>query len=125
MVVEGAIRSGALSTARWAEALPALDLASACHTSHVGRAHLEHRRAYVSGSSRELASALAGQGLAPSPLEAGVAGTVWLFTGQGSQEQGMGMELYNSSDVAKEVWDRADKYLMNTYGKITANRMSY
>lgn len=43
--------------------------------------------------------------------------TAYIFTGQGSQEQGMGMDLYASSAVAKEVWDRADKYLMDTYGE--------
>ena len=42
--------------------------------------------------------------------------TAYVFTGQGSQEQGMGMDLYNSSAVAKEVWDRADKYLLDNYG---------
>lgn len=41
----------------------------------------------------------------------------YVFTGQGSQEQGMGMELYNSSPVAKEVWDRADRHFMDQYGK--------
>ena len=45
--------------------------------------------------------------------------TAYVFTGQGSQEQGMGMDLYASSPVAKEVWDRADKYLLDTYGKFT------
>lgn len=40
----------------------------------------------------------------------------YVFTGQGSQEQGMGMELYNSSEVAKEVWDRADKHFLDNYG---------
>ncbi|KAK4493919.1 hypothetical protein PRZ48_015105 [Zasmidium cellare] len=40
----------------------------------------------------------------------------YVFTGQGSQEQGMGMELYNSSEVAKAVWDRADKHFMDNYG---------
>ena len=42
--------------------------------------------------------------------------TAYVFTGQGSQEQGMGMELYGSSSVAKEVWDRADNYLLDNYG---------
>ncbi|KAL9947011.1 hypothetical protein D7B24_008910 [Verticillium nonalfalfae] len=42
--------------------------------------------------------------------------TAYVFTGQGSQEQGMGMELYASSPVAKDVWDRADTYLMDNYG---------
>lgn len=40
----------------------------------------------------------------------------YVFTGQGSQEQGMGMELYASSPVAKEVWDRADAHFMENYG---------
>lgn len=42
----------------------------------------------------------------------------YVFTGQGSQEQGMGMELYASSPVAKEVWDRADRHFMENYGKL-------
>ncbi|TVY42212.1 Fatty acid synthase subunit beta [Lachnellula occidentalis] len=42
--------------------------------------------------------------------------SAYVFTGQGSQEQGMGMELYASSEVAKEVWDRADKHFMDNYG---------
>jgi fatty acid synthase subunit beta, fungi type len=44
--------------------------------------------------------------------------SAYVFTGQGSQEQGMGMELYASSAVAKEVWDRADKHFMDNYGKV-------
>ena len=43
--------------------------------------------------------------------------SAYVFTGQGSQEQGMGMDLYTSSAVAKEVWDRADKHFMDNYGK--------
>lgn len=42
--------------------------------------------------------------------------TSYVFTGQGSQEQGMGMELYANSPVAREVWDRADRHFIENYG---------
>jgi fatty acid synthase subunit beta len=42
--------------------------------------------------------------------------TTFVFTGQGSQEQGMGMDLYGKSEVARNVWDRADTHFLNTYG---------
>lgn len=42
--------------------------------------------------------------------------STYLFTGQGSQEQNMGMDLYKSSAIAKDVWDRADSHLLKQYG---------
>ncbi|KAL8243674.1 hypothetical protein R6Q59_009932 [Mikania micrantha] len=42
--------------------------------------------------------------------------SAYVFTGQGSQEQGMGMDLYGKSAVAKEVWDRADRHFLDNYG---------
>ena len=47
--------------------------------------------------------------------------SAYVFTGQGSQEQGMGMDLYESSPVAREVWDRADKHFMDNYGFAITN----
>ncbi|KAI0077780.1 fatty acid synthase [Panus rudis PR-1116 ss-1] len=42
--------------------------------------------------------------------------TVYVFTGQGSQEPGMGMDLYKSSPAARSVWDAADEHLTAVYG---------
>jgi fatty acid synthase subunit alpha len=42
--------------------------------------------------------------------------TFYVFTGQGSQEPGMGMDLYNSSPAARAVWEGADAHLLAVYG---------
>ncbi|WBW74907.1 fatty acid synthase beta subunit Fas1 [Schizosaccharomyces osmophilus] len=42
--------------------------------------------------------------------------SAYVFTGQGSQEQGMGMDLYATSAVAKKIWDSADKHFLSHYG---------
>ena len=42
--------------------------------------------------------------------------TAVVFTGQGSQSKGMGMDLYQSSEVARNIWDRADAHFKSSYG---------
>jgi hypothetical protein len=51
--------------------------------------------------------------------------TAYIFTGQGSQEAGMGMDLYDSSPAARAVWDRADKHFDENYGKLVASIRMY
>ncbi|EME39032.1 fatty acid synthase-like protein [Dothistroma septosporum NZE10] len=42
--------------------------------------------------------------------------TGYVFCGQGSQEKGMGMSLYNARPEAKALWDRGDQFLREQYG---------
>lgn len=42
--------------------------------------------------------------------------TTVVFTGQGSQEKGMGMQLYACSPVARSIWDRAEAYFESQFG---------
>ncbi|PLN85638.1 beta subunit of fatty acid synthase [Aspergillus taichungensis] len=42
--------------------------------------------------------------------------TAYLFTGQGSQSKGMGLDLYESSSVVKALWDDIDAHIFETYG---------
>ena len=48
--------------------------------------------------------------------------TTYVFTGQGAQKKGMGMEVYESSPVARKVWDDIDRFLLDTYGKLSFYR---
>ena len=47
--------------------------------------------------------------------------TMYMFTGQGSQEPNMGMALYESSTAARMVWEKADKHLQDKFGMVQRN----
>ncbi|MGI9086005.1 MAG: fatty acid synthase subunit beta domain-containing protein [Aeromicrobium sp.] len=42
--------------------------------------------------------------------------TAYVFPGQGIQHQGMGMDGYQRSKAAREIWDRADKHTRESLG---------
>eukprot|EP00940_MAST-03C_sp_MAST-3C-sp2_P000932 g932.t1 len=42
--------------------------------------------------------------------------TVHVFTGQGSASVAMGMDLYASSKIARDIWDRANAHLQRKFG---------
>ena len=57
-----------------------------------------------------------GEKVIEAEAEVEQARTAYLLTGQGSQEKAMGMDLYESSEAARDLWDNADKFLLETYG---------
>ncbi len=50
--------------------------------------------------------------------------SAYVFTGQGSQKPEMGMDLYATSEVAREVWDSADSFFSDTYGEFPRSTAS-
>ncbi|BBM86751.1 polyketide synthase [Candidatus Uabimicrobium amorphum] len=94
------------------------DLSDICYTANVGREHQNHRLCVTAKDHSSLCENL------QLFLETGKARNVWsgnsnksidklawLFTGQGSQAQKMGAELYKQEPIFREAWDECVSYL--------------
>ena len=100
---------GALATryAAHLEAHPELHLADIACTANLGRAHLAHRAALVSGSVHDLRAQLEELASNPRDTAQSTPGVVFLFTGQGAHYPGMGRALYATETVFRASLDES------------------
>jgi acyl transferase domain-containing protein/acyl-CoA synthetase (AMP-forming)/AMP-acid ligase II/acyl carrier protein len=100
---------------------PSVSLPDLAFSANVGRTHFSHRLALVAESADQLRSQLnaitTGQtpgGAVHSDKPPSVA---FLFTGQGSQYEGMGRQLYESFPTFRKAFDRCAELLQPYLGK--------
>nr|AAW03329.1 CtaF [Cystobacter fuscus] len=116
------LRELAARYVKYLEAHPEAKLEEVCFTANVGRAHFAHRAALVAGNVAQLRAQVESlaRGEAAEQGAVGQAGraqeVVFLFTGQGSQAEGMGRELYDSEPRFREVMRQCDEVLKPVLG---------
>jgi len=133
---ETALAAATVRLAAHLRSHPEADLADAAYTLKVGRRTFEHRRAVVCGSAEEAIAALeelpaelvltrapearsagAGRSGGAAGEAAGAArGVAFLFSGQGAQYPGMGVELYATEPAFRAEVDRCSTLLASRLG---------
>jgi acyl transferase domain-containing protein/SAM-dependent methyltransferase len=98
------------------ETRPEYGLGDVARTLAWGRNHFAYREAYVVSSHDELIRRLREDSLAVAPGAASPP-LCFLFTGQGSERAGMGLELLEHSPMFRAAVDRLDLALAGTLGQ--------
>ena len=105
-----------------------VSLADLCYTASVGRNHFNHRLAVTAQSSaqlqKQLSSYLAGKATGIVSNVEQKAKIAWLFTGQGSQYEGMGQQLYETQPVFRETLLRCSE-ILQPYLKVNLIELIY
>jgi acyl transferase domain-containing protein/SAM-dependent methyltransferase len=101
---EGALHALSARYAAHLDSYPELPLEDICFTANAGRAALEFRAAYAGRDREALRKALAGGPVVRGRVQ-GAPGVAFLFTGQGAQYAGMGLQLYEVEPVFRNAID--------------------
>ncbi|HLP58804.1 MAG TPA: beta-ketoacyl synthase N-terminal-like domain-containing protein, partial [Candidatus Deferrimicrobium sp.] len=94
---------------------PGINLSDAAYTLQVGRKAFTHRRTVVGSTSSEFINALTHPAGNPAVSTATCEGSskhiIFMFSGQGSQYENMGLGLYHTEPVFREEMNRAFEIL--------------
>ncbi len=105
---------------KYLETHPGLELADICYTANIGRNQFKHRLAVIASDQQELVKKLSNleakeevTGVLFGQLYSGESSTkvAFIFTGQGSQYQNMGWQLYQTQPVFRKALDKCDQIL--------------
>jgi amino acid adenylation domain-containing protein len=98
---------------------PGINLADAAYTLHAGRSHYRHRRTAVCTGAADAAAVFSdnnSQRVKTAVFKGGDIPVIFMFPGQGSQYENMGLDLYRDEPVFREAMDRCFEILTPLWG---------